>query len=146
MSAPLSIDEMKKIASSRGGKCLSRKYISAHTKLIWMCNVRHKFEATPANVKKNRWCPFCAGKRKSISEMKALAKAKEGKCLSKKFMGNKVPLLWLCKSGHRFSMRPDGVLHQKSWCPKCLGRNKTIDDLIRLARSIDPNAKLLTKE
>ena len=37
----ISIEEMQEIARKRGGKCLSKKYINAHTKLEWQCANGH---------------------------------------------------------------------------------------------------------
>ena len=60
----LSIDEMKKIAGKKGGKCLSLEYTNSQTKLLWECNFGHRWEATPSNIKNGRWCPTCAMKKK----------------------------------------------------------------------------------
>lgn len=62
-SKKLTIEKMQQIAESRGGKCLSDKYINNSTKLIWECQKGHKWEAMPMHVKnKKSWCPVCAGK------------------------------------------------------------------------------------
>ncbi len=57
------IEEMREIATGRGGKCLSEKYIGAYSKLTWQCKNGHQWEAMPAGVKRGRWCPTCSGKR-----------------------------------------------------------------------------------
>jgi len=53
------IEEMQKLAEDREAKCLSKEYISTHSKLIWECKYGHKWEATPANIKRGSWCPEC---------------------------------------------------------------------------------------
>lgn len=55
------IEEMRAIAKSRGGKCISEEYISSQTKLLWRCEAGHEWKARPDNVK-NRlsWCPVCS--------------------------------------------------------------------------------------
>ena len=53
-----SIEEMRKVAAKRGGKCLSSAYTNARTKLTWQCKYGHRWESTPDNIKK-RWCPIC---------------------------------------------------------------------------------------
>ena len=61
MPAKLTIEEMRELAESRGGKCLSEKYVNACTKLHWQCAKGHEWEATPGNVKNaHTWCPVCA--------------------------------------------------------------------------------------
>ena len=59
----ITIEDMKDIAKSRGGKCLSSNYINAHTKLLWKCKNGHEWEATPNNIKRGKWCPKCSRKR-----------------------------------------------------------------------------------
>lgn len=55
-----SLEEMQEIARSRGGKCLSEKYINIITKLEWECAEGHRWWATPNNViKLNSWCAKC---------------------------------------------------------------------------------------
>ena len=56
----LTIEEMQTIAKKRGGKCLSKKYINASTKLEWQCSDGHKWKARPNDIKiNNQWCPRC---------------------------------------------------------------------------------------
>ncbi len=58
----LDIDDMRKAAVFRGGKCLSEsmKKGDLYTKLKWQCHDGHIFEATPyAVIKAGHWCPVC---------------------------------------------------------------------------------------
>lgn len=56
----LTIKEMHDIAISRGGKCLSDKYINLNTKLLWQCKCGHIWSAMPSNIKnRGSWCPKC---------------------------------------------------------------------------------------
>ena len=59
-SKRLTIVGMQEIASERGGKCLSDKYINSSTKLTWECGEHHIWEAAPSDIKRKRWCPECA--------------------------------------------------------------------------------------
>jgi len=56
MPKKLTIEEMQRIAESRGGKCLSEKYINNRTKLKWQCEKGHIWEAAP----RRSWCPYCS--------------------------------------------------------------------------------------
>lgn len=118
--APLTIDEMLKIAESRGGKCLSKKYINGYTKLKWQCKNGHVWLASPSNIKNGGyWCPFCSGKTKhTIKEMGVLAKLRNGKCLSTKYINIYTKLRWQCDKKHRWDASPGNVL-KGSWCPVC---------------------------
>ena len=61
--APLTLDEMQRIAKDRGGVCLSTTYVNYRAKLRWRCSEGHEWEAKPmdmrARVKRGRWCTKC---------------------------------------------------------------------------------------
>ena len=54
------LDDMIKLASDRGGKCLSTEFKSVHKKMIWECAKGHQWEATPNHVRLGTWCPQCS--------------------------------------------------------------------------------------
>jgi hypothetical protein len=55
------IKYINKIVKKRGGRCLSDKYISAHSLLLWQCSFGHIWKANMNNVvNNNRWCPECS--------------------------------------------------------------------------------------
>lgn len=54
-----SISEMKLFAKTKNGDCLSEKYVSHNTKLMWECENKHQWMATPSNIKFGKWCPIC---------------------------------------------------------------------------------------
>ena len=56
---PLNIKTFNKIAKDRNGKCLSKKYVNAYTKLKWQCAEGHTWMAVPTSIKQNSWCPYC---------------------------------------------------------------------------------------
>lgn len=61
------INDMKRIAKKNHGKCLSKKYINNQTHLMWECQYKHKWAATPSNVLRGTWCPTCnSGKKGKI--------------------------------------------------------------------------------
>lgn len=53
------IENMKKIANDRYGKCLSLEYLGAHKKLTWQCYLGHEWQAKPYSIKNGTWCPSC---------------------------------------------------------------------------------------
>lgn len=111
---------MKKIAIERRGICLSNFYIDKNTKLEWQCELGHKWFATPDSIKNTgRWCPVCGGSMPlSIEEMQNIAKSKNGKCLSEKYINAQTKLLWECSEGHRWENRPQKI-KAGQWCPYC---------------------------
>jgi len=60
----LTIEEMQKIAKGKKGKCISKQYINSLTNLTWKCKKGHFWDATPSNIKRGTWCPYCSGNRK----------------------------------------------------------------------------------
>ena len=129
------LEDFKRVARERGGKCLSKVYTHGQNKLQWQCGEKHIWMATPGNVKlKNTWCPFCAGTAKlTIGEMKELASLHGGKCLSEVYINNLTKLKWQCGKGHVWMSTPAGI-KSGSWCPVCAGKAKhTISEMKELA-------------
>ena len=124
------IEILNKIAQKKGGKCLSKKYLGAHNHLEFKCSKGHVWKITPSHVKMGKWCRKCAGTSKlSIEEMQKLAENKGGKCLSKKYEGNRKNLKWQCAEGHIWFARPYSIKLYGSWCRKCyhLSRRRSHD-------------------
>lgn len=119
MSKKQTIEDMDKLAAERGGRCLSEQYINSQTKLTWECANGHKWGAVPAKVKFGTWCRICSGNEKlTINQMRDLAEANGGICLSNHYVNNQTNLTWLCSMGHEFKRRPASVKAGK-WCPFC---------------------------
>jgi hypothetical protein len=113
------IDDMRRLASSRRGRCASAFYINAHRRLRWICAEGHIWNAEPSNVRRGSWCPFCAGKApKTLSEMQELASTWGGRCLSKTYRNVHANLTWVCSTGHVFEAPPRNV-QRGHWCPYC---------------------------
>ena len=56
----LDIGHIKEIAKLAGGKCISKKYINAQTKMKFICKRNHHFELnTNFIVSRGRWCQQC---------------------------------------------------------------------------------------
>lgn len=78
-NTPLSIEEMRELAHSRHGECLSRKYVNTSTKLRWACSEGHEWSAVPSSIKRGGWCPYCSaglGERICREHFEQLLKAK----------------------------------------------------------------------
>jgi len=138
--SPQKLSEMKTIAQSRSGDCLSSEYINNSTHLKWQCELGHEWEATPANIKKGTWCPVCAGKnrgasqRLTIQHAQSVAKSFGGKCLSEEYVNARTKLIWQCSEGHIFRSILSNV-KKGFWCAECHNRGRlTIDKLKKIAR------------
>lgn len=63
----LILEDLKKVAEQRGGKCLSKKYINVDSNYLWQCSLGHKFKNTFSHIKNGKqWCPIC--NKATISE------------------------------------------------------------------------------
>ncbi len=68
-----------------------------------------------------------------IDEMRAIAVAHGGNCLSEKYLGNHEKLQWVCKYGHTWWAQPYSV-KAGHWCGACAGKKKlTIEEMQEIA-------------
>ncbi len=115
-NAKLSIKDAQRIAQEKAGKCISTEYSNSNDSLEWQCSRGHTWKASYAQIRRNTWCPKCAGNGKlSIQTMTNLAKAKGGECLSKLYVNNKTGLSWKCKYGHVWNATPDKIKNRNQW-------------------------------
>lgn len=70
--APLSIEHAKKLASGRGGLCLSEVYNGVHQPLDWQCENGHQWAAVLSSIQLGSWCPHCPAGRGRRARMLAL--------------------------------------------------------------------------
>lgn len=134
----ITIQDMYKLAESKGGKCLSTKYINIKSELEWQCSKGHIWKSAPNNVRNSGyWCRICSSRPIiSIEDMHKLAESKGGKCLSIKYINSHTPLKWQCKEGHQWESKPLNVRNSGHWCHECSGVKKlTIKDIHQLAES-----------
>ncbi|USN48139.1 MAG: hypothetical protein H6626_03360 [Pseudobdellovibrionaceae bacterium] len=100
--------ELRRIARTRGGRLLTKEYANGRTKMLWRCEARHEWLATPENIKQGSWCRRCYFKRRGeelrgdITIQRARAKAHKGLCLSRIYIDAHTMLKWKCLWGHMF--------------------------------------------
>jgi len=59
----LELKDIKDIAISRGGICLSDEYINSRHKLQFQCSEGHVWMAQADRIKKGTWCRICSYKK-----------------------------------------------------------------------------------
>ena len=133
------LSEMQDMAKAHGGKCLSRSYVSETEKIRFRCVAGHTWETLPSNVKKGVWCGICARKRNALKrrlrleEIQNIAIQRNGKCISKEYLGNHHKLQWQCEKGHIWEA-PVSRIKTGAWCPNCAGNRKlTIQKMQEIA-------------
>ena len=131
----LTLEQMREVAESRGGNCLSQNYTNNATKLKWRCAVGHEWSATPLQVKKGHWCPFCARvARLTLHVLRQIASVKAGRCLSLEYVNSSDPLRWQCAAGHEWMVRPSAI-RAGNWCPFCAhNRRLKLEEMQEIAR------------
>lgn len=132
----LTIDEMKAIAQSRGGHCLSEQYVNNQTKLQWECSQGHRWESIPSLIKTGAWCPVCAGNAKcSLEEFLKIAESRGGTCVSSEYKNIDAKLTFRCVKNHEWQAIPY-TIKKGHWCPYCAGSAKlSLDDMQKIASS-----------
>lgn len=116
-----SLNDMKLLAIEKNGECISSEYKNINTKLLWICEKKHEWEATPKSLLQGSWCRKCStGSRKlTIQEMKLLALEKGGECLSEVYTDFHSNLVWKCGCGFVWETPPSYIKNSNAWCPKC---------------------------
>jgi predicted nucleic acid-binding Zn-ribbon protein len=128
----LNIYDMQNFVEKFGGVCLSKEYINTRSSLNWQCINGHKWEASYAHIRLGYWCIKCAQDPHilevenpyvtvRIEQLKSIARAKGGECLSDIYLGDDQKLIWRCANGHTWDAVP-GSIKQGRWCPDCGGR------------------------
>lgn len=115
------IDDAISVARSRGGDCISTRYIYSTSKLKWKCHMGHIWEAAFHSVKQGRWCPHCFEMNRSkynLEDAMNLAKNFGGWCVSSETPYIRSKLKWMCKHGHQWESTFNNV-QKGHWCPTC---------------------------
>lgn len=122
----ITLEDCKKFAEAKGGKCLSTEYFTVKTKMKWECEHGHEWESTFSQLKYNKaWCPICVKKHKHDIELcKKIAIERGGKCLSETYVNNRHNLKWKCECGREWEATLDNIMNRKSWCPICSKKKK----------------------
>jgi hypothetical protein len=115
------LQELQDVAKERGGDLLSTVYKTMNTPMRWRCGCGNTWDATAGSVVYGgSWCSDCAGCTvKTIEEMRDMAAANGGKCLSTEYKSLRTALLWQCGDcGNQWRSKPSNI-QRGSWCPKC---------------------------
>ena len=131
----VTLDDMRRIAKTHGGECLSTRYVNTNTVMKFRCKKGHEFETKAVNVGQGHWCPKCGGtQRRTLADMREAARARGGRCVSNRYYNLRTKLTWECARGHRWDALPGHVI-KGSWCPQCApSRMHTLADMQNLAR------------
>lgn len=121
-----SINNLKKYAERKEGKCISETYLTDKDKYLWKCAKDHTWEARWADIKKNHWCPTCGNitrakskTKYNIEQLQRYASSMEGVCLDTKYRGLNAYYMWKCSKDHIWKSKWTNIIHEGCWCPTC---------------------------
>nr|MDO8111120.1 hypothetical protein [Candidatus Sigynarchaeota archaeon] len=119
----LTMADLQEIARARGGECLNWSRGSAHELATWKCKEGHEWMTEVRNVIRGSWCPTCMARAKlkprvALDQLKAMARAQGGACLSNQYVNASTKLRWRCKYGHEWDAIPRSII-LGSWCRAC---------------------------
>jgi hypothetical protein len=128
------IEQMRTCAESRGGLCLSDKYINGTTYLKWRCALGHEWDSTPTTIVTNgSWCGACAdiARRRKIDDLREHARSLGGECLAETYADSAAHVDWICARGHKWAATSADVLGKGTWCKQCfhIDRRGTIEEM-----------------
>ena len=129
------------------------EYINNHTNVCIICPEHSEFRQTPHNHLQGRGCKKCAklssrlkqrlGKDLFINKSKEVHGDKYD--YSKvKYINNRTNICIICPIHGEFWQTPSNHLSGQG-CPKCVGKNKTTNDFINVAKEIHGNKYNYTK-
>ena len=119
------LEQLHAIAAARGGRCLASGYKGSETRLTFVCNQGHEWNARPSDIRQGTWCKRCATKsvndatRLTIELMRDIARERGGECLSETYTDARTKLRWRCgQCGHEWDS-PASAIRKGGWCPPC---------------------------
>ena len=68
---PQTIADMQLLAKTRGRECLTKQYVNASTKLLWICGKGHEFWTKPSRIRQDTWCPVCAVAKRRLPQSRS---------------------------------------------------------------------------
>ena len=128
----ISLDELQKLASNKGGIYISREEVVKGAKHEWECSKGHRWMAAPGDVRRGQWCRKCYLEKisYSIDDIKSIAKNKGGICHSNIYSDRNSKIEMECSEGHKWITSAYNII-QGSWCPNCSNIIHTSEEIVR---------------
>lgn len=125
------VDEIRSEAEKRGYKLVSEKYDNENKQLEFLCDKNHTFYMSWRVFKRGNGCQICSKKkRKTIEEIKEIAKNRGYECLSNEYYKCGNNLTFKCDKGHIYQATATAICIGNG-CPVCSGRQKLQLDYIK---------------
>lgn len=138
------LELLQAVAESYGGKCLAIAFSRKRERVEWECAEGHRWLAMPITVVDGgRWCAQCGFVPDDdirLGQIREIAEAKQGRCLSTRYVSYKGLMQFQCSAGHYFEKSSSGIVAGK-WCPFCAVetrrglRERTLKNLKQIVNS-----------
>ena len=117
---------------NKGGRLDSNwRYLNCSTKIPIICEKGHKWNSLWSHIKRNHWCPECAGQVVHEENVRSYIESRGGRLDSNwRYKNKKTKFKIICKKGHIWFPRWDDLKNKKIWCPYCSGQ-KTDENTIK---------------
>jgi len=115
------------------------EYESANKYIKIKCKIHDIFEQYPSSHLNGSGCPKCIGRDKTTEEFIQEALKVHGDKYDYslvEYKKGKEYVKIICKIHGQYEQTPDSHIRGKSGCPKCIGRNKTTEEFIELAKNM----------
>ncbi|MED5618253.1 hypothetical protein [Ideonella sp. BN130291] len=136
------LQRLQRVASERGGRCLSPGYLGGRAHHDFQCHAGHVWSARATLVLRGTWCAVCAVDRIAQSKrdpvglerLRALARERGGECLSTEYVGSHGRYEFRCAKGHGW-LSTASIVHSGKWCLSCAhdARRLTIEHMRQAA-------------
>lgn len=104
------LENCRAFAETRGGKCLSKEYVSSTAKLEWECIKGHRFKKTALEATYDPFCGRCAKEQQTLErgerKLRELAESFNGQWVESDYRGSLAKYKFVCENGNSFEARP----------------------------------------
>lgn len=132
VSIPDKVQEIKNLAKQKGINFLSENYLGSHALYNFQCvkcNYQWKTSIS-CFIKTKLGCKKCCKNHKgnrypyTLNDLIEFAKNKNGKILSKKYIGKITKYIWVCEFKHTWEASALSVMNNGTWCKTCYLNSK----------------------
>ena len=115
------LKEIKSIAISKGGECLSNVYFGLDKKLKFKCSCGFEWKASGSSIKRGIWCEKCRAKNSTkltLQDIQTFAATQNTICLDDKYINNHSKMKWKCLvCDHKWNTTYNCFMY--NGCSKC---------------------------
>jgi hypothetical protein len=144
--AKLIFTEVKNFIESQGFHIQDVQINNSKELLSFKCPDGHEFKMNWNSFKNGQRCKYCSGRgKRALEEVRVIIEDEDYVLLSEKYQNNKQKLDLVCPYGHFFQMDFAHFFNHGNRCPRCIGKNKTYNEVKQMVESIE-NSILLSEK